>query len=123
MKTLRYVISATMLLGAHAALAQAPTAANLMPPAGGKNQSSNGEVTIAKKTLPCEHIITECKKLGFIAGQYKADNGLWKDCFNPVVKGGSPTRDGAAITVPVSASDVQACKAAVFPNGASPAGS
>jgi hypothetical protein len=116
MKMLRYVISATMLLGAHAALAQAPTANNVVPAGGGKNQS-NGEVTVAKKTIPCQHIITECKTLGFVAGQYKTDNGLWKDCFNPVVKGGKATRDGSPITVPVSASDVQACKAAVFPNG------
>jgi hypothetical protein len=61
----------------------------------------------------CERIISECKKLGFIQGQWKKDNGLWKDCFDPVVKGGgSPTRDGKPINVPVSQSDVQACRAA-----------
>lgn len=60
----------------------------------------------------CQRIIGECKKLGFIDGQWKKDNGLWKDCFDPVVKGGgSATRDGKSITVPVSASDVQACRA------------
>src|SRR5271167_1286044 len=57
----------------------------------------------------CQRILSECKKLGFIQGQYKKDNGLWKDCFDPVVKGGgSPTRDGKPISVPVSPSDVQA---------------
>jgi hypothetical protein len=61
----------------------------------------------------CQRILSECKRLGFIQGQYKQDNGLWKDCFDPVVKGGgSPTRDGKTIHVPVSASDVQACRAA-----------
>jgi len=60
----------------------------------------------------CQRIIAECKNLGFIVGQWKKDNGLWKDCFDPVVRGGTPTRDGKPITVPVSASDVQACRAA-----------
>jgi hypothetical protein len=61
----------------------------------------------------CQRIISECKKLGFIPGQWKKDNGLWKDCFDPVVKGsGSATRDGKPISVPVSSSDVQACRAA-----------
>ncbi len=61
----------------------------------------------------CQRIVSECKKLGFIQGEWKEDNGLWKDCFDPVVKGkGNATRDGKPITVPVSASDVQACRAA-----------
>jgi hypothetical protein len=60
----------------------------------------------------CQRIISECKNLGFIQGQWKKDNGLWKDCFDPVVRGGTATRDGKPITVPVSSSDVQACRAA-----------
>jgi hypothetical protein len=61
----------------------------------------------------CQKIINECKNLGFIQGQWKKDNGLWKDCFDPVVKGnGGATRDGKPISVPVSASDIQACRAA-----------
>jgi hypothetical protein len=67
----------------------------------------------AEQNPACQRIINECKKLGFIPGQWKKDNGLWKDCFDPVVKGGgSPTRDGKPINVPVSPSDVQACRAA-----------
>src|SRR5271167_3484796 len=64
----------------------------------------------AVENIPaCQRIIEECKKLGFIPGQWKKDNGLWKDCFDPVVKGGgSPTRDEKPISVPVSPSDVQA---------------
>jgi hypothetical protein len=65
----------------------------------------------AEQNPACQRIINECKKLGFIPGQWKKDNGLWKDCFDPVVKGGgSATRDGKPISVPVSASDVQACR-------------
>jgi hypothetical protein len=61
----------------------------------------------------CQRIIAECKKLGFIQGQWKKDNGLWKDCFDPVVKGGgTATRDGKPISVPVSSSDIQSCRAA-----------
>ena len=61
----------------------------------------------------CQRILSECKKLGFIQGQWKKDNGLWRDCFDPVVKGGgSATRDGKPITVPVSPADVQACRGA-----------
>jgi len=60
----------------------------------------------------CGRILNECKRLGFIAGQAKKDNGLWKDCFDPIVKGGgTPTRDGRAINVPVSQSDLQTCRA------------
>jgi len=68
----------------------------------------------AQSNPACQKIVSECKNLGFIPGQWKKDNGLWKDCFDPVVKGvGSPTRDGKPINVPVSASDVQACRTAV----------
>jgi hypothetical protein len=78
------------------------------------NTSSKQTQTIAKQTPQCVHIINECKKLGFIPGQYQKDNGLWKDCFDPVVYGkGHPTRDGSPITVPVSPADQQACHAAV----------
>jgi hypothetical protein len=68
--------------------------------------------TAATHNPACQRIISECQKLGFIQGQWKKDNGLWKDCFDPVVKGGgSATRDGKPISVPVSASDIQACRA------------
>jgi hypothetical protein len=67
----------------------------------------------AEQNPACQRIVNECKNLGFIVGQWKKDNGLWKDCFDPVVKGGgSATRDGKSISVPVSASDVQSCRAA-----------
>jgi hypothetical protein len=112
MKHIHYVAAALMLFGAHSALAQAAAGT---PPAGG------GAKEIAKTAMhtpACQSIIAECKSLGFIVGQAKEDNGLWKDCFGPVVKGGgSPTRDGKPINVPVNPNDVQACKAAVFGSG------
>jgi len=60
----------------------------------------------------CQKIVAECKKLGYIVGEWKQDNGLWKDCFDPVVKRGALTRDGKPMTVPVSPGDVQSCRAA-----------
>jgi hypothetical protein len=50
---------------------------------GGQNHAT------AEQNPACQRIISECKKLGFIQGQWKKDNGLWKDCFDPVVKGGA----------------------------------
>jgi len=61
----------------------------------------------------CQAIENECKKLGFIVGEWKQDNGLWKDCFDPVVRGGTPTRDGKSISVPVSQSQIQECRQAM----------
>lgn len=113
MKHLHYVAAALMLFGAHAALAQASSGATTPPAGGGPAQI----VKTATHTPACQPIIGECKTLGFIVGQASKDNGLWKDCFGPVVKGGSPTRDGKPINVPVNPSDVQACRAAVFGSG------
>jgi hypothetical protein len=80
----------------------------------GSSQQTHAQNRATVEQHPaCQRIINECKNLGFIQGQWKKDNGLWKDCFDPVVKGaGSATRDGKPITVPVSASDVEACRGA-----------
>jgi serine/threonine protein kinase len=61
----------------------------------------------------CQKIIAGCKKLGYMAGEWKQDNGLWKDCFAPVVKGGFATRDGKPMIVPVRPGDVQLCRDAI----------
>jgi len=71
-------------------------------------------MAIAKQNPSCQNILNECKKIGFVDGQWKQDNGLWKDCFDPLVSGkGVPTRDGQPVNVPVNPSDVQACHAAI----------
>ena len=83
------------------------TAQQTQPSKGAQNHNA------VESNPACQRIIAECKKLGFIQGQWKKDNGLWKDCFDPVVKGGgTPTRDGKPISVPVSSSDIQSCRAA-----------
>jgi hypothetical protein len=76
-------------------------------PRGGQNHAA------AEGNPSCQRIISECRRLGFIQGQWKRDNGLWRDCFDPVVKGGTPSRDGKPIEIPVNAEDVQACREAI----------
>ena len=81
------------------------TSAQTQPSRAGQNRAA------VEHNPACERIISECRKLGFIPGQWKKDNGLWKDCFDPVVGGGGATRDGKPISVPVSPGDVEACRA------------
>ncbi|MBV8050713.1 MAG: protein kinase [Acidobacteriaceae bacterium] len=83
------------------------------PPAQKSFKESPSMVRSFSQNPGCQKIIAECKKLGYIAGGWKQNNGLWKDCVDPVVKGSTPTRDGKPMTVPVSPSDVQSCRAAI----------
>jgi hypothetical protein len=73
----------------------------------------SGQMQRAESNPACQKILAECKNLGYVDGQWKKDNGLWKDCFDPVVRGGQPTRDGKAEHVPVSESEIQQCRATV----------
>jgi hypothetical protein len=75
--------------------------------------SHSGQMQKAEGNPACQKILAECKNLGYIDGQWKKDNGLWKDCFDPVVHGGQPTRDGKQEHVPVSPAEVQQCRSAV----------
>jgi hypothetical protein len=114
-------ISRILLSGAFLALMtvgiNAVAQATAPKPANPANAQQAAKVKAAQKSVEsnpaCQRIVDECKKLGFIQGEWKTDNGLWKDCFDPVVHGGKPTRDGKSIEVPVSASDVQSCRATV----------
>jgi len=96
-----------MAQAAHPAI---PGTIQQVPPKGAT--TTKAAQNAAQHNPACQQIVTECKNLGFIVGQWKTDNGLWKDCFDPVVNGGSPTRDGKPIQVPVSPSVVQQCRAA-----------
>jgi hypothetical protein len=90
--------------------------AQTVPPQANRAAQNHAAVaqshSAAESNPACQRIVAECKKLGYIQGQWKKDNGLWKDCFDPVVKGGNPTRDGKPMNVPVSSSDVEACRTA-----------
>jgi len=106
-----------VLVFAQFCLVQAQTQTMAHPSTTGQTTTSSTSKSAqnhaaAEHNPACQRIISECKKLGFIQGQWKEDNGLWKDCFDPVVKGsGNATRDGKPISVPVSSSDVQSCRA------------
>jgi hypothetical protein len=100
-----------MLLLGLLVMAEIKGAGQTAPPP--RTNSPNHNHSVIENNPACQRILSECKNLGFIQGQWKKDNGLWRDCFDPVVKGGTPTRDGKAINVPVSGSDVQSCRAAV----------
>jgi len=112
----RVLVSGTFLASVTVginALAQGTTP-HQAPPGGAQQAASHKAVQNAAENNPaCQQIVEECKKLGFVVGEWKTDNGVWKDCFSPVVHGGKPTREGKPIEVPVSASDVQTCRAAV----------
>jgi hypothetical protein len=108
----RRTIQTILLLIACFALAAgavAQTASVPIPRAANPGQGHGA----AESNAGCQRIVAECRRLGFIQGQWKKDNGLWRDCFDPVVKGGQPTRDGHPVNVPVSESDVQSCRSAV----------
>jgi hypothetical protein len=105
----RILLSATFLASV---VIGANVTAQTAPSAPGQARGSQNHAAVEQNPA-CQKIINECKNLGFIQGQWKKDNGLWKDCFDPVVKGGgSATRDGKPISVPVSASEIQSCRAA-----------
>lgn len=36
---------------------------------------------------PCEQIIQACTSAGFVKGQAKENNGLIRDCVNPIMQG------------------------------------
>jgi len=35
----------------------------------------------------CKQIAEACRKAGFIKGDWKKGDGLWRDCVNPIVQG------------------------------------
>jgi hypothetical protein len=82
-----------------------------------QHPKANPDTTKQVKANPaCQRILSECKKLGFVEGQAKKDNGLWLDCFGPVIKGTNPTREGKPIKVPVSEADLNTCRAVAEPH-------
>jgi hypothetical protein len=111
----RTITSQILVSGMFLALVMsgADVAAQLSSP-GVPGQHPNGGQNRAgiERNPACQRIVSECERLGFIQGQWKKDNGLWRDCFDPVVKGGTATREGRSIQVPVSSNDIQACRAA-----------
>ena len=109
----RRTIQIILLLIAYLGLAASAVAQTMPVPVPRAGQNPGHNHGAAESNPGCQRIVAECRNLGFIQGQWKKDNGLWRDCFDPVVKGGQATRDGHPINVPVSGSDVQSCRSAV----------
>lgn len=60
---------------------------------------------------PCKQIAEACEKAGFMKGDWKKGDGLWRDCVDPIMQG-QTTVPGATKSLPtVDASLVSACKA------------
>jgi len=62
-------------------------------------------------STPCENIIEICKAAGFIQGNAKKGDGLWKDCVVPVIQGKrSPPQATKPLPI-VDSATIAACKA------------
>jgi len=61
---------------------------------------------------PCRAIEQACKNAGFIQGDWKKGDGLWRDCVDPIMQGQTNV-PGATKPLPsVDAKAVTDCKAA-----------
>jgi hypothetical protein len=60
---------------------------------------------------PCQQIAQACKSAGFIPGDWKKGDGLWRDCVDPIVQGVSTVPGGSKPLPTVDATVVAACKA------------
>lgn len=59
----------------------------------------------------CKQIAAICRNAGFIPGDWKKGDGLWRDCVDPIVQGVTSV-PGATKPLPtVDGSLVAACKA------------
>ena len=60
---------------------------------------------------PCKKIAEVCEAAGFIKGDWKNGDGLWRDCVNPIIQG-VKSAPGASKPLPiVDAKSISACKA------------
>jgi hypothetical protein len=60
---------------------------------------------------PCMQIAQACEAAGFIKGDWKKGDGLWRDCVDPIVQGQTSVPGGTKPLPSVAASTVAACKA------------
>ena len=60
---------------------------------------------------PCREVEQACKNAGFIPGDWKKGDGLWRDCVDPIMQGQTSV-PGATKPLPkVDAKAVADCKA------------
>ncbi len=64
-----------------------------------------------KMNPACKQIADSCKAAGFVKGDWKKGDGLWRDCVDPIVQGQTSV-PGATKPLPtVDAKVVADCKA------------
>jgi hypothetical protein len=69
------------------------------------------QTTSGQAPGPCMQIADACKAAGFIKGDWKKGDGLWRDCVDPIMQGAS-SAPGVTKPLPhVDPSLVSACKA------------
>src|SRR5438067_2418594 len=60
---------------------------------------------------PCKQVEKACEGAGFIKGDWKKGDGLWRDCINPIMQGQTSVPGGTKPLPSVDSSVVAACKA------------
>jgi len=60
---------------------------------------------------PCQQIVADCKNAGFVQGDWKEGNGLWKDCVGPIMQGTTQPQNASKPLPQVSPQIVEECKA------------
>jgi hypothetical protein len=60
---------------------------------------------------PCKQIAKACKDAGFIQGDWKKGDGLWRDCVDPLIQGVSTVPGGTKPLPTVDAKLISDCKA------------
>ncbi len=60
---------------------------------------------------PCKQIAEACEHAGFVKGDWKKGDGLWRDCVNPIVQGQTSVPGSTKALPQVDASLISACKA------------
>ena len=65
----------------------------------------------AQAPAPCKQIAEACKTAGFVKGDWKNGDGLWRDCVDPIVQGQTTVPGGTKPLPTVDQTVVAACKA------------
>ena len=60
---------------------------------------------------PCNQIAAACKSAGFIQGDWKKGDGLWRDCVDPIIQGQTSVKGATKPLPSVDPTVVAACKA------------
>jgi hypothetical protein len=95
---------------AYAAPQANTTAGNTAPSNSGPANAGQGAKGSGKVPGACASIAKACLDAGFIPGDWKKGDGLWRDCVDPIVQGQTSV-PGATKSLPtVDAKSIAACK-------------